>query len=801
MLARIAHTTVRRRRPILVLAAVLFVFSGAIGGGVAQQLSSGGFEDPSAESTRAEHYLIDHFDGAGTPNIILLVTVDPGSTVDDPAAASAGQSLTAELQAEGKMAYVASYWSLGSPPPLKTANGSRALVFARYDGDQNELNDLMGTLGPKYTRHDGGIAVAVGGFGQVFREVGDTIESDLLRAESIALPITLLLLLLVFGSVVAAALPLAIGALSVVGTFLVLLLINQVTEVSVFALNMTTAMGLGLAIDYSLFIVSRFREELSAGHSPEAAVVRTVRTAGRTVAFSALTVAASLCALLVFPLAFLRSFAYAGVAVALLAGIYAVVVLPAILAVLGHRINKLTLWKRSTHPADEGFWHAMAIRVMRRPLPFATSAIVLLLLLGSPFLHIRLGLPDDRVLPASTPSRVVSDIIREEFTSEEAGALSVVAAGIGDPAARSSDIDTYAKRLAAVPGVSRVDALTGTYCGRGLADEVGCMVGQAVLGGGDLAHARFLGDDATYLNVVPTVEPLSAAGEALVREIRRTDAPFETKVGGQSAMLVDSKSSLFSKLPLALGIIAAITFALLFMMFGSIVVPVKAVILNLLSLSATFGAMVWIFQDGRLSGRLGFTPTGFLDATTPILMFCVAFGLSMDYEVFLLSRIKEEHDRGRDNVSSVAVGLERTGRIVTAAALLISVVFISFATSHVSFIKLFGIGLTLAVLMDAFVIRGMLVPAFMRLAGDANWWAPGPLRRFHDRFGVSEHVDLDDESDSDSGGPSGSPPAPTDDEPTRVAAPAGTLVGAGLRMLSGAIALVLLAGIVAALMA
>jgi RND superfamily putative drug exporter len=573
--------------------------------------------------------------------------------------------------------------------------------------------------------------------------------------------------------------------------------------VSVFALNMTTAMGLGLAIDYSLFIVSRFREELGAGHAPDEAVVRTVRSAGRTVAFSAMTVAASLCALLVFPLAFLRSFAYAGVAVSLLAGIYAVVVLPAILAVLGHRINKLTLWKRSTHPADEGFWHGMAIRVMRRPVPFATTAIVLLLLLGSPFLRIQLGLPDDRVLPASMPSRVVSDVIRDEFTSEEAGALSIVATGIGDPAARSADIDAYAKRLAAVDGVSRVDALTGTYCGVGLAHELGCTVAQAVAAGGDPAHARFAGQGATFLSVVPTVEPLSAAGEHLVREVRRVEAPFDTQVGGRSAMLVDSKSSLFGKLPLAIGIIAAITFALLFLMFGSIVVPIKAVILNLLSLSATFGAMVWIFQDGHLSGRLGFTPTGFLDATTPILMFCVAFGLSMDYEVFLLSRIKEEHDKGHDNVTSVAVGLERTGRIVTAAALLISI-FISFATSHVSFIKLFGIGLTLAVLMDAFVIRGMLVPAFMRLAGDANWWAPGPLRRFHDRFGVSEQVDLDDERDDDEhdgGGPSAPPPGGHDDEPARVPAAARSLVGAGVQALFGAIALVFLAGIVAALVA
>ncbi|MEY2570401.1 MAG: putative drug exporter of the superfamily, partial [Acidimicrobiaceae bacterium] len=597
----------------------------------------------------------------------------------------------------------------------------------------NELNKAMDVITPKYTRHAGGIDVRVGGFGEIFREVGKTIEHDLVKAELIALPITLVLLLLVFGSAIAALLPLAIGGLSVVGTFLVLLVLNKFTEVSVFALNLTTAMGLGLAIDYSLFIVSRYREELRAGFEPDEAVVRTVRTAGRTVAFSSLTVAASLCALLVFPLAFLRSFAYAGVAVAVLAGVYAVVILPAMLGALGHRINSLTLWKRSTNPPDEGFWHAMAIRVMRRPIPFATAAIAVLLVLGFPATKMVLGLPDDRVLPTSKPSRQVSDIIRSEFTSEEAGAIAVIAPGI-DAATQGPVIDTYAKELAALPGVSRVDASTGSYLPNGLSAPAATNPGL---------YTRFVGQGATYLNVVPAVEPLSEKGEALAKSVRAAPAPFNVQVGGQSASLVDTKSSLFGRLPLAALIIAAITFLLLFLMFGSVVVPIKALVLNLLSLSATFGAMVWIFQDGHLSGFFAFTPTGFLDSTTPILMFCIAFGLSMDYEVFLLSRIKEEHDKGADNMHAVAVGLERTGRIVTAAALLISIVFMAFATSQVTFIKLFGVGLTLAVLMDAFVIRGTLVPAFMRLAGEVNWWAPAPLRRLHDRIGISEHVDLD----------------------------------------------------------
>ncbi len=744
MLARLARSVIKHRKVVLVGSAVLFMVSGAFGGGVAEQLSSGGFDDLASESFQADQALLDTF-GSGTPNLVLLVTADEGGSVDDPAVAAAGLALTEELAAEKHLTNVVSYWSLDSAPPLRGRDGDRALVLGRIEGDQDAVNERVEALAD-YERTGDGITVGVTGFAQVFKEVGTTIEKDLVRAETIALPITLILLLLVFGSVVSASLPLAIGALSVVGTLAVLRLINMVTEVSIFSLNLTTAMGLGLAIDYSLFVVSRFREELRAGHEPHVAVQRTVRTAGRTVAFSAVTVAASLCALLVFPLAFLRSFAYAGVAVAFLAGAFSVVVLPAILAVLGHNVDKLTIFRRSTEEHAEGFWHRMAIFVMRRPIPVAAAAIAALLFLGAPFFNIVLSLPDDRVLPESAPSRQVADVLREEFSSGEAGAASIVATGIGDPAAMTDQIDGYAASLARLPGVARVDAVTGTYCGVGLAD-LGCEPGDLVLSGGTGRYPSFstaADGGSTYLSVVPAVEPLSTEGEALVGAIRAAEAPFPVQVAGQSASLLDTKDALFDKLPLAAGIIALVTFLVLFIQFGSVVVPLKAVILNLLSLSATFGAMVWIFQDGNLSGPLDFTAIGSIDATTPILMFCVAFGLSMDYEVFLLSRIKEKYDRTGDNELSVARGLERTGRIVTAAALLIAVVFISFASSDVTFIKLFGVGLTLAVLMDAFLIRGTLVPAFMRLAGGWNWWAPAPLRRLHQRIGISEHVDLDD---------------------------------------------------------
>jgi RND superfamily putative drug exporter len=368
---------------------------------------------------------------------------------------------------------------------------------------------------------------------------------------------------------------------------------------------------------------------------------------------------------------------------------------------------------------------------MRRPLGVSLVVVVLLLLLGAPFLGVKFGLPDDRVLPPGSTTRLVQDQIRHNFVSEEAAALSVVAARAGSPGrTRDAAIDSYARALSKMSGVSRVDALSGSYIG-----------GNKVLGSTP-ASARFRGRSATWFSVVPAVEPYSPQGEQLVRQIRSTRAPVGAiLVAGPSATLVDSKAGISGKLPLAGGIIAIVTVVVLFMMTGSVVIPLKALVLNILSLSATFGAMVWVFQEGHLSKLLGFTATGTLDSSNPILMFCIAFGLSMDYEVFLLSRIKEEHDKTGDNVGSVAIGLERTGRIVTAAAALLAIVFLAFVTSGITFIKMFGLGMALAVVMDATLIRGALVPAFMRLAGGANWWAPRPLRRFHDRFGLKEAAD------------------------------------------------------------
>ncbi len=735
--AHIGQFLVRRRWWVLVLTAVFFVGAGTYGGDVAKKLSNGGFSDPSAESSRAEQYL-DETLGGGTPNVVLLVKpARAGATVDDAEVAAAGQAVTAELATAPGVTQSVSYWSLGNAPPLKATDGSSALVLARTQGSEDEVREHIKVIAERFDRQGDVVTTQVGGMSEAFSEVGHTIEKDLALAEMIALPITLLILLFVFRSPIAASLPLLVGGFSIVGTFVVLKVLASMTDVSIFALNLTTALGLGLAIDYSLLLVSRYREERSKGKAPNDAVVHTVATAGRAVVFSGITVAISLGALLLFPVSFLKSFAYAGIGVVVMAVVGAVVVLPAMLAALGDRVDKFSIPRlrgvgaRGRRAAavvtdralETTFWYRVAMAVMKRPIPVAGAVIALLLVLGLPFLHIATGTSDDRVLPTTATARQVGDTIRADYSSKDASAMAVVFPSATPDA---NGLDGYAVALSKLDGVSRVDAPTGIYL-----KGVRLTADPALTG-------RYATPNGPWVSVVPTVEPMSAAGEQLVKDVRATPAPAQALVGGPAAQLVDLKAGIMAKLPWALGFIALSTFVLLFLSFGSILVPVKALVLNTLSLTATFGAMVWIFQDGHLADRLGFTPTGTLDLTMPILMFCIAFGLSMDYEVFLLSRIKEEHDRTGDNTRAVAVGLARTGRIITAAAATIAVVFLAFATSSIAFIKLFGIGLTLAVLMDATIVRATLVPAFMRLAGEANWWAPRWMRRIYDRAGMSE---------------------------------------------------------------
>jgi RND superfamily putative drug exporter len=723
MLDRLARFVVRRRRGVLIGGCLFVVAAAVAAGGVSQRLSSGGFERGDSESARAGRALSEEF-GSGTPNLVLLVTDTRG--VDDPAVAAAGAALTRRLAADAAVVDADSYWTAGRPESLRSGGGDKALVLARIAGDEDQVMARLDRLRARYEGAVNGLDVRLGGPAVAMDELVEQTERDLVRAELIIFPITLLALILVFRGAVAAALPLAVGAVAAVGALAVLWLLASVTEVSVFALNVVTALGLGLAIDYSLLIVSRYRDELRARRDVEEAIVATVRTAGRTVLFASVTIACALSSLLVFPIYFLRSFGYAGLATTLVAATASVIVLPALLRVIGTRIDRLPVFPRRQRSASgSGFWYRTATVVMRRPLPIATALIVALLVLGSPFAGLRLGLSDEQMLPASANAAQVGRVLRTEFPSREAEALQVVAAGIGSPRLRADEITGYAERISRLPTVARVDALTGSFAG-------GAPVAPPTAASERLASAT-----GTYLQVVATTDPYSPASEQLVRDLRDLAAPFEVAVGGPAASYVDSVDAMRDNLPAALLIVVGATLVLLFLVTGSVILPLTAVLLSLLSLTASFGAMVWIFQDGNLQWLVGdFTVTGTITYSVPVMLFSVAFGLSTDYGVFLLSRIREEYDRIGDTASAVAVGLERSGRIITAAAAIIALVFLSFVPSGVTYMKIIGLGLALAVIMDATLIRGAILPAFVRLAGRANWWAPRHLRAVYERFAL-----------------------------------------------------------------
>ncbi|MFH8724155.1 MMPL family transporter [Streptomyces termitum] len=699
-----------RPRLTLLVALVLTALAVLAGGGVAERMGSGGWEDPAAESTYATGALEREFPGS-QPNLLLLV--DAGKAgVDDPAAAAEARRLTARLAAEPGVEGVGSYWATGSPA-LRSEDGTRALVAARVTGDEKAAGEVLDRIAPSYRGTHGPVEVTLGGGLAVRHEMQTIIQEDLLRAELIALPLTLVLLVMVFGSAVAALLPLGVGIVAILGTNAVLRGLTEFTDVSVFAQNLTTALGLGLAIDYALFVVRRYREELAAGAEPSAAVRTTLRTAGRTVLFSALTVAVSLAAMLVFPQYFLRSFAYAGIAVVLLAAAAALTLLPAALVLLGHRVDALDLrrlLRRTRTPAKGAAgagWARAAGLVMRRAPVFAVLTTASLVLLGLPFLGVNFGTADDRQLPTTAASRTVQEELRQDFPGDPGGSLTVLAQGSATPAQYAA----YRDRIAALDGVVRVD-------------------GPLVSGTGTAAHAVY--------SVTPEGPAAGERAQRAVAELRSADAPFRTSVTGQAAVLADSKDAIADRLPWAAGIIVLVTLLLVFLLTGSVLIPLQAVVLNALSLTAMFGAVVWVFQDGHLSGLLGFTATGDIETTLPVLMFCVAFGLSMDYGVFLLSRIKEEYDATGDHEGAVRFGLARTGGLITAAAVILAVVMVAIGTSRVTNTKMLGLGVALAVLMDAMVVRSLLVPSVMRLTGRLTWWAPAPLRRFHDRFGVSE---------------------------------------------------------------
>ncbi|MFE7130135.1 MMPL family transporter [Streptomyces sp. NPDC057638] len=721
MFERLAELVIHRSRLILVGAVVAVALMGVAGAGAFDKLLGGGFDDPASESTRAGKVIGEKF--GGETNLVLLVRA-PEGRVDASDAREHGRALVAELRKERGLENVISYWDADNPD-LRSEDGREALVLAHVKGDETEQDANAKSIIETYTgEYEGALTVRAGGGTAVGDEIGTQVGKDLILAEAIAVPITLVLLLFVFGSVVAALLPLAIGVFAVMGTFAELFLLGSVTDVSVFAINLTTALGLGLGIDYALLMVSRFREQLAAGESVEDAVRLTVHTAGRTVAFSAATVAAALAALLVFPQYFLRSFGYAGIGVVLIAAVSTLFVMPALFVVLGHRVNSGRLpWVNPARADSPGrVWGRLARTVMRRPALTALPVLAVLVLAASPLLGITFGTPDERVLPQDAQSRQVASVLAEKFNGSDEAALHVVI----DGPVNTTSLRAYARALSELDGVARVETSTGTTTGgRSVAD-----------GTGNAALGR---PDAQRVNVVSALAPASDEAQDLVERVRAVTPPDGTRplVGGADAALVDSKDSIGGQLPLAVALVALTTFLLLFLFTGSIVQPLRALVLNLVSLGATLGVMTWIFQDGNLSSVLGFTAQP-MPVTMTVLMFCVAFGLSMDYEVFVTSRIKELHDLGEDNESAVANGLGRTGRIVSAAACLLAVTFFAFGTAELSFLQVFGLGSGLAILIDAVAVRGVLVPAAMRLLGRSAWYAPRFLRGFHDRYGLSE---------------------------------------------------------------
>ena len=715
VLDRVARLAVARPKVILAATLVLMVAALGFGMGISERLAGGGFYSPSSESQRAATALKQRF-GVGKPNLVILATDTGGGSVDDPGAVAAGEALTRQLAATAGVTTVSSYWGPGQSDMLRSRDGTRALIVAHIEGDEREFAAAARRLIGTYRDTERGpLKLELGGEAVSYDDATDQLNHDLMISEAIAMPIILVLITLVFGSLTAAALPVVIGVLSIVGSLGLLTLLSAVTPVSNYALNVTTIVGLALAIDYSLLVLTRFREERIQARSLDDAIIESVRTAGRTVVFSATAASLSVLALLVFPMMYLRSIAYACIGVILLATVCALVVMPAMLRLLGPRIDSLdvrrvirrVLRRRapSEAPADEdGFWFRSSQLVMRRPVLMGGAVLLLALVLAAPFGSIRLSSADDRSLPATIESRSVGDVVRSEFPAQATAAMDVILEG----SAGADQLDGYAGALSQLPHVVAVKLGLTSY-----------VDGQRI---GEKPAPE---PNGAYLRVLPDVDPYSDAAHTLLDQVRQTPAPDTVYVGGLTAENVDTKEALLERVPLAAALLALAMFGVLFVFTRSVVLPLKALLLNVISLSATLGAMVFIFQEGHLQWLVGdFAVTGTLATPTPILIICLAFGLSMDYEVFLLSRITEEYRAHGDTNLAVMRGLQRVGPVVTAAALIMSVVFIAMATSQVSFMKLLGVALTLAILFDVTLIRAILMPAAMTLMGRVNWWAP-----------------------------------------------------------------------------
>ncbi len=727
----------KRSRWIVGITVIFVALSVVFGTGVVDHLSQGGFEDKKSESYQAELDFINKLDSY-VPLIVLFDS--PQKTVDNPAYQREVERVSAQLKSEPGVRKVTTYYTTRAPD-FVSRDRTSTYAAVTLAGSNDEQLKLLEQLRPNI--HSDQLEVKLGGPVPLQAEISEQISQDLAKSEMITFPLLAILLILVFRGLVGVLLPLLLGGVTILGAFLVVRLISEFTDLSVFALNIITVLGLGLAIDYSLFIVSRFREELrNYRGDKKLAIEKTLKTAGRTVFFSGITVMISLLALLIFPVNFLVSMGIGGAAAVLVAMIASLTFLPAVLYLLGTKVNALsfgsarrdklligTKAKLTTRDDHASFWYRVPRLVMKRPVIVMCLTLVPLILAGLPFLHVKVSSPDYRALPESHISRQVSESLVQDFAGEGDPIQIVFKAKSDILAANLPALRGYVQQLETVPGTRNVHSVLD------FVDQAppAASVPDSVVG-------LFVKDNYALIKVSYSGSPDSDTAQQLVRDIRAIRSPpgVEIKVGGSSAEIVDLINIIRTFIPYGLLIIVVALSVLLFLMLGSVVIPLKAIILNILSLSASFGALVWVFQEGHLANLLGFTSTGSIDATQPILIFAIAFGLSMDYAVFLLSRIREEYNRSGDNDGAIALGIQKTGPIITSAAVLLVVVIASFGTGEIPLMKQIAVGLGLAVIIDAIVIRMLLVPATMHLLGGYNWWAPGWLKRVHARLGLSE---------------------------------------------------------------
>jgi RND superfamily putative drug exporter len=697
MFEKLGHVIFKRRKSAVILFIVGILVAGGFGSLAFSRLDSGGYSDPKSDSYKVYEYLTEELK-LSDPAVVIIV--DSGSTdVTDPTVAQKGIALEKKIAQEEGVTKTLSYWTSGGEATLKSADGKAAYILVYGDGEAftPESQKLGKVMQEKYDGDYEGLTLYAGGVGVVGHAITKKISDDLKIAELISIPLTFILLVLVFGALAASAMPLIVGVAAILGAFFILYLFTLFTTVSIYALNLTTGMGLGLGIDYALLMVNRFREELHRGKSVEDSIVTTMATAGKTVFYSGMTVLVTLLSLTFFPLPFLQSFGYAGVSVVALAVIGALFGLPPILAILGERIDKGVVRKSAITPKEDGRWAQTARLVMKRPVSAVVLSLVILGIMAAPITGIKFSQGDSRMLPADNKAAFATALQAERFPGQTGTPIEII---IIDGADKLGEVNLYSQKLSQVAGI------VGVVPPQTIGNDVRVVAYQSML-------------------------PRTPESQELIQNVRSIDSPAGTLVGGVAADYTDSQNGISRTLPWALGWIILSVLVLIFVFTGSIILPIKAVILNFLSLGATMGALTWVFVDGNMQWLVGsFTVTGTLDTSIVILIAVVVFGLSMDYELFLLSRIREEHLAGKSNVESVAVGLQRSARIITAAAVLLAVVFGAFVTSGVTSIKTMGFGVALAVMLDATIVRGLLVPALMRLFGENNWWAPKWMQRF-----------------------------------------------------------------------